>query len=157
MFAIFTKFLTRPTMSLLIDDEDIKQQPIRTNTMHDKNEEFPLIKQLSCKIKNKSFEFVIQYFTDKVFIIITQKGRIGQMISASTNKNHVTGKTQYNISTILGLVDDFSIINLLSRQLIEQISKTSNRTLLLGVAFDRNLSNDFLPLILKCIDQIKLW
>lgn len=146
-------------MSLLIDTEDIKQDfnSLARENMNNGNDGFPLIKQLSCKIKGKSFEFVIKNFSDKVFVIITSKGRIGQIISASAKRSQLTGKTQYNNKTLLGLVDDFSIINLLSRQLIEQISKTSNRSLLLGVGFDKDISSDYLPLILKCIEQIKVW
>ena len=147
-------------MSSLLDAEDMKEDLNNLNKLNvDNNEDdtMPLIKQLSCKIKGKSFEFVIQNFSDKVFVIITSKGRIGQIISASMNRNKLTGKTQFNNKTILGVVDDFSIINLLSRQLIEQISKKSNRSLLLGVGFDKDISYDYLPLILKCIQQIRIW
>ena len=146
------------TMSLLLDAEDMKEDLTKLNSHNDHNNTaFPIIRQLSCKIKRVSFEFVIQYFKDKILIIITSKGRIGQIVSASKNTSHLTRKTHYNIQTILGVVDDFSIINLLSRQLIEQISKTRQQSLLLGVGFDKDISHDFLPLILKCIDEIKVW
>merc|ERR1712176_1710333 len=121
------------------------------------NAQFPLIRQLSCKIKGKSFEFLLQSFVDKVFVIITQKGRIGQIVSSSIKRNPLNGKVQFNTNTMLGLVDDFGIINLLSRQLVAQIAKTSNRMLVLGVGFDKHISNEFLPLILQCIDQIRVW
>eukprot|EP01083_Nonionella_stella_P077000 210037_1 len=146
--------------SLLMDDEVVRPpQPQSTllDTSNANNGEFPITKQLSCKIKNESFEFVIQNFTDKIFIIITEKGRIGQIVSASSIRNNINNKIHFSMNTILGVVDDFSIINLLARQLIQQISKTSNKTLLLGVGFRRNIPNDFLPLILKCIEQIRDW
>lgn len=146
-------------MSLLLDAEDIKDDLNNLNkfNVNDNNDGFPLIKQLSCKIRGKSFEFVIENFSDKIMVIITSKGRIGQIVRASMSRSHLTGKTHFNNTTLLGMIDDFSIINLLSRQLIEQISLKSNKSLILGVGFDKNISNDYLPLILKCIDQIKFW
>ena len=144
--------------SLLLDHEDVKQDMNQSRDISmATNAEFPLVRQLSCQIRGKSFEFVVQCFVDKIFVIITDKGRIGQIVSSSIKRNAMTGKVEFNTNTVLGLVDDFSIINLLSRQLIEQISKTSNKMLLLGVGFDKDISHQFLPLILKCIDQIKVW
>ncbi len=45
---------------------------------------FPLTKQLRCTIKEKHFEFIIQHFSDKIYVIISQKDRIGQMVPPST-------------------------------------------------------------------------
>ena len=140
------------------DEEDLKEDPRLQKRNQNVNESgFPIVKQLCCSIKGRRFEFVVQSFTDKLMVMITERGRIGQMVSASVTRSRLTGKVHCNVRTLLGVVDDFSLQNLLSRQMIQEISKTSNKTLILGFGFNKDITNDFAPLILKCVEQIKLW
>ena len=121
---------------------------------------FPLSKQLSCAIKGKDFEFIVQSFNDQMFVVATEKGRIGQIVRASCDTNITSSKVHYKNETIMGLDTDFA--TLIARRLVEDINQsigTKKKHLLLGVAFDKKTADDFdmIPLIVQCINQIKLW
>ena len=140
------------------DDEDMKDNAPSKQQNQDVNDlGFPIVKQLCCSLKGRRFEFVVQSFTDKIMVMITERGRIGQMVSATMTRSRLTGKVHFNVRTLLGVLDDFHVGNLLARQMIQEISKTSNKTLILGFGFNKDINHDFAPLLLKCIEQIKLW
>ena len=132
------------------EDEELKDDRRPQPSNQNVNESgFPITKQLSCSIKGRRFEFVVQSLTDKVLVMITERGRIGQLVSASASRSRLTGKIHFNVDTLLGVVDDFSVGNVVSRQLIQQIAATSNRTLICGFGFSNDIGNEFVPLILK--------
>lgn len=123
-------------------------------------EGFPLTKQLTCTIKKKQFDLIVQSFGDEIFVVVTEKGRVGQIVKASSETNLTSSKIHYKTEIMMGMDTDFA--NVLARRLIEDITKSIGNTrkqLLLGVAFDKSTQQDFqmLGLIVHCINKIKLW
>jgi len=116
---------------------------------------FPQTKQLSSTLKHSRFEFVTRAFSDRICVIITEKGRIGEIISAKAKQNPTTGKCHYNIEQILGMENDLS--NIIARRLIEEIEESQHKPMILMCAFDKNTGLDIVKDILHCVNLIKLW
>lgn len=89
-------------------------------------------KQFSALVDGVPTEFVLTTFVDRIFILVTQSGKMGTLISASRD---APASSSYTIATLLGRRDD-PVSTLLARQLIEAISSSSTaagKPLLLGL------------------------
>jgi proteasome assembly chaperone 3 len=78
------------------------------------------------------FSFCIEVYSDKVFVIITQLDKIGTLMKAWSEPKS-DGGLIYQVSTIMGKRDD-PLLHIYARQIIERLSKTTDKQLLLAIS-----------------------
>jgi hypothetical protein len=97
----------------------------------------PLDRQVrfGCVLGGAHTDVVLTPFKDKVFVLITQRQKIGLLLEATKEAEVTeTGEPVYNIETKLGSTGEGGATELLARRLIDSIAK-SGKSLLLGVAW----------------------
>ena len=77
-------------------------------------------------------EIICTSFNDRHFVVISQMKKMGTLINAWTEKKADGGKS-FDMVTVLGRRDD-PLLNVYARQLIERISASSDKPLLLAIA-----------------------
>jgi len=127
-----------------------------------KKDKFPIeSKSITAIIQEIKTEIILTRFGDRIFIIITQLGKIGTVIEAtkeSVLENE--GTSTFSVDVLLGKRDEESLIQLYARQLIELISKTSKTTilpLLLSVALKNDKDPKTFKEILTIIYHNRVW
>ena len=113
-----------------------------------------------CKLGGVHTDVVLTPFKDRVFVLITQRQKIGLLLEA-TKESDVTemGEPVYHIATKLGNAGEGGATELLARRLIDSIAK-ANKSLLLGVAWlsaEKEPSLPELKALLALIEQKKVW
>lgn len=95
----------------------------------------PTQTQNSFLINDFYTEIITIGYQDKIFIMITQLGKPGTMISAIKESKMTTNEEIFEIKTIFGKRDS-DLNDILSRQLVQEISKSSQKPLFFSFAFD---------------------
>eukprot|EP01080_Neovahlkampfia_damariscottae_P002283 gene2283-2456_t len=108
-------------------------------------------KHLAFLIEGVHTELIIQGFVDKIFIMITQLNKPGTIMTGK--KEDMEGI--FDIQTLVGKREEV-IHDIFANQLMNDISKTSNKTLILSVALkemkesdNRKISKQIIEIILK--------
>ena len=107
-------------------------------------------------------DIVVQSFTDRHVVIITQLGKLGTIINAesdlsSNSANIIDGKKTYTMNTLLGKRND-PLFDVYARQIIERIAITSDKPLLLTIALvESGRGVKYMEAILNKIMEIKTW
>ncbi|KAL6068589.1 Proteasome assembly chaperone 3 [Balamuthia mandrillaris] len=120
----------------------------------------PSTKQFAAVINGVHTEFILTPFADRIFIVITQLGKLGTLITASKETNDVmSGEPQeanYAIDVLLGKRDE-PLLALYARRIVELIcAKHARRSLLLSLCLkDHSLAS--LPIILDLLEANKVW
>jgi len=118
---------------------------------------FPLkTRQFAVIIEGDHTDFVITSYSDRIFIIVTQINKLGTL-TLSNKETTVEGTTIFASKTLLGRREDYPS-SILSRQLIEDISKTTEKSLILAVTLKKkNDDTKTLKIILDILTQNKVW
>eukprot|EP00591_Stephanopyxis_turris_P005080 CAMPEP_0195516362 /NCGR_PEP_ID=MMETSP0794_2-20130614/7112_1 /TAXON_ID=515487 /ORGANISM="Stephanopyxis turris, Strain CCMP 815" /LENGTH=156 /DNA_ID=CAMNT_0040644939 /DNA_START=55 /DNA_END=525 /DNA_ORIENTATION=+ len=65
-------------------------------------------------------DILLQCFSDRTFVVITQVGKVGNLLSCSIEESEIDGSKTYNVSTLLGKRDD-ALLELCARKVAENI------------------------------------
>jgi len=114
--------------------------------------------QFAYEIEGVHTDFIITSFDSMVFIIVTQLEKIGSLVKAFKDSElAASGEHSYSMHTLLGSRND-KYVELLARQLIESISKSGERQLILATGFKpKSVSMAFLKAVLDLIVKQKIW
>jgi len=93
-------------------------------------------RQVAVLIDSAPTDIVISEYADRFFIIVTQRQKIGSLIHATHDSSNLGPHSPFSVNILLGQRDD-PMLTLLARQLIADICKTSAKSLLLGVALNK--------------------
>ena len=74
---------------------------------------------------------MVQVFSDRVFILVTQMTKMGNLLYASQEEN-ATGGKNFSVNFLMGRRDD-PLLTIYARQLVEQISRARDMPLLLAI------------------------
>eukprot|EP01117_Protostelium_nocturnum_P019390 TRINITY_DN8398_c2_g1_i1.p1 TRINITY_DN8398_c2_g1~~TRINITY_DN8398_c2_g1_i1.p1 ORF type:complete len:143 (-),score=27.07 TRINITY_DN8398_c2_g1_i1:42-470(-) len=142
MNEIQDKSLIDPLQFLQIgqDSNAGKRFPIKTS-------------QISANIDGTRTEIVLQQYHNRLFIIVTQTGKLGTLISATCDEENT-----FNIQTLLGKRDD-NTLNLYARQLTQVLWAGGNhRPLLLALSLkDDSPNRVYIAKVANLILKIKTW
>ena len=121
------------------------------------NNELPFQKQAVITSKNGvNIDILSTTFNDRIFIIVSQFKKIGTVIEAFTEERSDGGK-MYLTNIKIGKRDD-EVCCVYARQIIELISETSDKPLLLGIALKpEDRDPETLKLVLSKLFEIKTW
>mmetsp|Transcript_39902 Transcript_39902/g.47923 ORF Transcript_39902/g.47923 Transcript_39902/m.47923 type:complete len:144 (-) Transcript_39902:41-472(-) len=91
-------------------------------------------------------EIMLQRFSDRTFVLITQIGKVGNLLSCSLETSDIDCSKTYHVSNLLGNRED-SLLGVYARAILEKIvdldkeqqrySLTSTVPLLLGIALKK--------------------
>lgn len=130
-----------------------------------KKEKVPTHTQHAFIIKDFYTEIITIGYQDKILIIITQLGKPGTMLMASKESKMLSNEEIFDIKTIFGKRDS-DLNDILSRQIIQEITKTCQKPILFSFAFDPKFESllekegykEFLNPIIKLITtKGKVW
>ncbi|KAJ3435641.1 proteasome assembly chaperone 3 [Anaeramoeba flamelloides] len=115
-------------------------------------------KHFETKIDNLKTDIIYSVFENRIFIWVSQTKSMGSIISAEKDKlaEENLNVPTYSLTTLLGDRKRDQMYQIMARQIIEQISKTSNKTLLLAIA-TKNMEMDHLRKVLQQILKNKVW
>ena len=102
-------------------------------------------------------EIVLQLFSDRIFIVITQRdGKLGTLLQCTHAYSEIDNSHTYHVETLLGKRDD-SLSEVYVRQITERIMKLGNGIdcppVLLGIALVEASSQEIFH---KIIDEVLL-
>ncbi|OUM69578.1 hypothetical protein PIROE2DRAFT_25695, partial [Piromyces sp. E2] len=100
-------------------------------------ESFPVeSKQLAFEIENCHTEIIINEFSDKLFIVVTQLNKIGSMMLVTAENNRISNNKLINVQPLLGASDNqlYQTFGSCLLQEILQIRPNERRPLLLSLA-----------------------
>ena len=87
---------------------------------------FPTTVQQSCLVNDIQTDLVVQIFSDRTLILISQlNGKIGTYITTTVEQSIIDNSTTFNITSLLGRRDD-PLMEIYARQLAERIHKLHN-------------------------------
>ncbi len=103
-------------------------------------------------------EIFVCEFLDRVLVIATQRGGVGTLVMASRDANAPRGsEASFQVAVALGDRNDV-MAQLIARQLVADVSATSSRSVVLGVAFrERPASPETARAVLQAILNVKTW
>jgi len=117
---------------------------------------FPRQNQALINIEDKQIQLITQTFSDRHFILITENGKVGNLVQAWAEDSPNGGKI-FNTEILLGKRDDHLIL-VYARKLIEIISHFSEKPLLLGICLkieDENV--EIFHTIINKLNEIQTW
>jgi proteasome assembly chaperone 3 len=119
---------------------------------------FPIRKTIS--IHHASNDVTTQVscasYDDYIHVIISQKNKYGSILIASFEKSGENNKT-FHIQNLLGRRDD-PLINIYARNIIEEISKSSNKPLMLSICLqDEGRGTDIFQDVMNQITKMQVW
>ena len=101
-------------------------------------------------------EIVCTTYTDRHFVVISQMNKFGTIINAWAETKADGGKT-FDMVTLLGRRDD-PLLSVYARQLVERISTSSDKPLLLAIALLPNgRDTETFQNVLNEITRINSW
>ena len=93
----------------------------------------PVTLQAAASIDGVHTEVVCTAYADRVFVLVTQLRKVGNLVSASVESG-ADGEDLFSVSTLLGRRDDPSL-QVYARQLVQRMAAAECRKpLLLGIA-----------------------
>eukprot|EP01087_Luapelamoeba_hula_P017879 TRINITY_DN5684_c0_g1_i1.p1 TRINITY_DN5684_c0_g1~~TRINITY_DN5684_c0_g1_i1.p1 ORF type:complete len:167 (+),score=44.90 TRINITY_DN5684_c0_g1_i1:23-502(+) len=108
---------------------------------------------IAAVINGHHTELVITPYSNVVFIIVTQLGKIGTLMQVNTDIAGVEagGDAHYSVNTLLGKRDD-PVLTLYAQQLAAVVNTTSvTRSLLLGIS----IKDNSLPTLNEVVKLVK--
>eukprot|EP01095_Lingulamoeba_sp_RSL-Kostka_P017065 TRINITY_DN865_c1_g1_i2.p1 TRINITY_DN865_c1_g1~~TRINITY_DN865_c1_g1_i2.p1 ORF type:complete len:147 (-),score=35.21 TRINITY_DN865_c1_g1_i2:172-612(-) len=119
------------------------------------------VKQTNIIINEVTTDIVISYFTDKIFVVISQNKKLGTMVEAKTERAISGKETSFNINVILGKREDMRV-NLTARRLIEKLSvlngsndsPANSVSLLLAIALLKQTTLGDLKPIIATVEEL---
>jgi hypothetical protein len=99
----------------------------------------------------------VSSFEDRHFVVITQTGKFGTLLSAwAEDKLDGQSKT-YNSTVLLGKRED-ELLNVFAQQIVQKISQTSDTPLLLSIALsDEGREVSTFRQILDTVEELATW
>ncbi|KAG4108390.1 hypothetical protein H8356DRAFT_972403 [Neocallimastix lanati (nom. inval.)] len=98
-------------------------------------------KQLAFEIENCHTEIVINEFSDKLFVVITQLNKIGSMMLVTAENNRISNNNLINVQPLLGASDN-QLYQTFASCILQEILKirpNEKRPLLLSLAFNKKM------------------
>mmetsp|Transcript_10952 Transcript_10952/g.14263 ORF Transcript_10952/g.14263 Transcript_10952/m.14263 type:complete len:169 (+) Transcript_10952:14-520(+) len=113
-------------------------------------------KQDSFILNDVQTDIVVQAFSDRIFIIISQMNKVGNLLFATSEVGSLDAK-HFDVRVLLGRRDD-PLLMLYARQLIEQISSGSDLPLLLSISITEDgRGADFFQAIINSVLKLRCW
>ncbi|KAJ5071982.1 proteasome assembly chaperone 3 [Anaeramoeba ignava] len=111
--------------------------------------------EIKQEIEGKNTEIYMKCFANKILIIISNTGKFGNVISAQKLEDENQEISTFSIDILLGNRNDI-FPSVVARNLIEDITKNLNHSLLLFISVSFNSKDSFQKLI-KTIIENKVW
>ncbi|KAF2068509.1 hypothetical protein CYY_010163 [Polysphondylium violaceum] len=109
----------------------------------------------SLNINETKTDICLSSFSNMIFITISQNQKFNTWIKASQADGVILDEPCFNIDTLLGNNNE-KLYTIYARQLIENISASSKKQLLLSISVT-DKSKETFRAILSAIDQNKIW
>ncbi|KAJ1432672.1 hypothetical protein B484DRAFT_447682 [Ochromonadaceae sp. CCMP2298] len=117
---------------------------------------FPLQEHQSILVNGVPTDLVITGYYDRVFVIISQLDSVGTILKADAEKKS-DGGFIFEVDTVLGKRDD-PLLTIYARQIVERLSKTSTKPLLLSISLRDNCrSTECFATILNALYEFEAW
>ncbi|KAJ3428052.1 proteasome assembly chaperone [Anaeramoeba flamelloides] len=115
-------------------------------------------KHFETNIDNLKTDIIYSVFEKRIFIWVSQTKSMGSIIYAEKDKlaEENLNVPTYSLTTLLGDRKRDQMYQIMARQVIEQISKNSNKALLLSIA-TKNMEIEHLRKVLQQILKNKVW
>ncbi|ORX86928.1 hypothetical protein BCR32DRAFT_264681 [Anaeromyces robustus] len=98
-------------------------------------------KQLAFEIENCHTEIVLNEFSDKIFIVLTQLNKIGSMILVTSENNRISNNNIISVQPLLG-ASDSPLYQTFASCILQEILKirpNERRPLVLSLAFNKKM------------------
>ena len=103
------------------------------------------------------FLLYVLVYSDRIFVIISQLNKFGTILKADSAPKSEGGGFIYTITTLIGKRDD-PLLNIYARQIIERLSLTTNKPLLLAISIlDDSRDSETFQTILNYLFQENAW
>eukprot|EP00697_Spironema_sp_BW2_P004964 gnl/Spiro4/16710_TR8992_c0_g1_i1.p1 gnl/Spiro4/16710_TR8992_c0_g1~~gnl/Spiro4/16710_TR8992_c0_g1_i1.p1 ORF type:complete len:120 (+),score=20.93 gnl/Spiro4/16710_TR8992_c0_g1_i1:77-436(+) len=117
------------------------------------------VSQFAAEVNGSPTSFVCSLYADRIVVMVTQTSNFGSIVHASADRMSTSEDgacSSFTVMPLLGPCED--LLSILARQLIECISRTSDRPLLLCVSLKReNENTPFYRALLQTIIANKTW
>eukprot|EP00164_Ancoracysta_twista_P006385 GFYU01008879.1.p1 GENE.GFYU01008879.1~~GFYU01008879.1.p1 ORF type:complete len:121 (-),score=6.03 GFYU01008879.1:30-392(-) len=110
------------------------------------------IKQLGADIEGVPTKFVLQSYSDRLFLIVTQFDKIGSMLEGSKAQS-AQGNDTYIVNTLLGDRAGDEFYSVLARRLTEAFTQTVELPILFGLALKTQTPQAFKEIVAFVKDQ----
>eukprot|EP00040_Diaphanoeca_grandis_P040378 m.261742 g.261742 ORF g.261742 m.261742 type:complete len:147 (-) comp43015_c0_seq1:452-892(-) len=135
-----------------MDPTLLQQLHIDDTNTDDQNKKHPVKShQISCSLDGIRTEFVFNWFTNYLFVIVSQFDKIGSLLLA-TQGEHRSAMPTYTIKQLLGSTENV-LLDVCARQIAEHLagSTSSPLPLLLGIS----LKTDTPRMVRAVVDTVK--
>ena len=122
------------------------------------NNTTPITLQAAASIDGVHTEVVSTAFSDRVFVVVTQLGKVGNLLSACVERG-ADGEDIYSVSTLLGRRDDPTLA-VYARQLAQRMADADCRKpLLLGIALAprKEPSPETFRAVMELVQRAQVW
>eukprot|EP00736_Rhodelphis_marinus_P000624 Rmarinus@m.23263 len=99
-------------------------------------------------------EVIVQIFTDKYFVIITQIDKLGTLLQASATGDPLDETCNVSVRVVIGKRDEE--LQIITRQIMERIHAVSSKPLLLALGL-KDVSPEMCKSLLSALDQCQPW
>lgn len=109
---------------------------------------FPPSKKIDFEVNGINTEILLQSYDDRVFILISQINKIGNLLNA-WGEPKSDGNYLYFVQNLIGRRDD-PLLNIYARQLVERLFPLTKKPLVLGITLKEEArSKEFFEAIIN--------
>eukprot|EP00013_Stygamoeba_regulata_P030102 CAMPEP_0177667436 /NCGR_PEP_ID=MMETSP0447-20121125/22123_1 /TAXON_ID=0 /ORGANISM="Stygamoeba regulata, Strain BSH-02190019" /LENGTH=132 /DNA_ID=CAMNT_0019173669 /DNA_START=36 /DNA_END=434 /DNA_ORIENTATION=+ len=121
--------------------------------MTEKAVSVPPVQQRRSLIGGQATEFVISHYSDRLFVLVTQTGKLSTLLHAVPDRTDTEALENFSVTPLLGDRDCLKL-QLIARQVVQHICQFSTKPLLLGLGLSSKPTLDQVKQLIAVLKEM---